>query len=113
MLLSVMRVYLSLVFLAITLIQHSYTRIGNLPCLWQSVLLSQGSAKIIKIKDNIETKKETEVISDKKVRAKETNTPDLKENSEKHLKIMKIFNKIIDYHKNQFVPLNNLLNKRS
>ena len=89
-----MRRYLSLMILASTLIQQSYTRIGNLPWLWQSALQSQGT-----------TKTRRENTQEKKVMTKETN-----EKSEKYLKIKKILNKTKNYNKNQFVPLNILLN---
>ena len=102
-----MKRYLSLIFLATTLIQPSYTRIGNLPLLWQTALQNQGAAKIVKTRNILGTRREKN--PGKQVMTKETNGHDQDEKSKKYLKIMTILNKLQNYNKNKFVPLNILL----
>ena len=106
-----MKSYLSLIFLASTLIQPSYSRIGNLPLLWQSALQSQGKPRLVRTRNNLGTRREN--TQEKNVMTEETNGLDQSEKSEKYLKIMKILNKTNNYKKNQFVPLNVLLNNKS
>ena len=106
-----MKSYLSLMILASTLIQPSYTRIGKLPWLWQSFLQGQGTTRLVKTRNNLGRRRENN--PGKKVLTKETNGLDQNEKSEKYLKIMTIINKIKDNNKNQFVPLNILLNNKS
>ena len=102
-----MNTYLSLIFLASTLIKPSYTRIGNLPLLWQSVLQNQETARIVKTRINLGTKRENS--PKKQVMTKGTNGHDQNEKSKENLKIMTILKKLQNYNKNQFVPLNILL----
>ena len=86
-----MRRYLSLMILTSTLIQQSYTRIGNLPWLWQSALQSQGTTRLVRTRNNLGTRREN--TQEKNVMTKETNGLYKSEKSEKYFKIMKMLSK--------------------